>query len=310
MANLLSRICGIGAGAASLCLCAPEATAQPASLALSNRAYAKIPFSPDFNAQQFTLSTWLKPTGPGEMGGGTLISKSGRPDQGVLLCSWWLGWYSPSGKIVGLVVHDYSISGKSITSNTSVALGQQAHVALAFDGSTLRLYINGMLEKQEAFGFSGVYYSTEDVLIGAFNANSGYTFNRFDGRLDEVCVWNRALSAGEIGSLASCDPVIPADGLVAYLPFTGMQLTDASPNHHSAVAVGSIGFGPQHAFLCAADFNCDNVVDDADFVQFVASYNELVIPPADPKCDLNGDGIVDDADFVLFVNAYNALLCS
>ncbi len=305
-----SIFCKVLAGAIAIGSLTPSALAQPASLALANRAYAKIPFSSDFNSQEFTLALWLKPTGPGENGGGTLISKSGRPDTGVFLCSWWLGWASPSGKVIGLVVHDYSISAKSVTSTTSIAIGQTAHAALTFDGTTLRLYINGSLDKQEPYGFSGVYFSTEDVMIGAFNANTGYTFNRYDGTLDDVCVWNRALSESEVAGLATCDPSIPESGLVTYIPFTDQSLADWSLLNHPAVAVGAIGFGPQHSSLCPADFNCDNQVDDADFVQFVASYNELVIPPADPKCDLNGDGVVDDADFVIFVLAYDALLCS
>ncbi|MBX3387970.1 MAG: hypothetical protein KF691_00800 [Phycisphaeraceae bacterium] len=60
---------------------------------------------------------------------------------------------------------------------------------------------------------------------------------------------------------------------------------------------------------CPADFNNDGFVDDLDFQIFIVSYNELVIPPANPICDLNGDNLVDDADFVLFVPAYNALVC-
>ncbi|MBX3380010.1 MAG: hypothetical protein KF805_07930 [Phycisphaeraceae bacterium] len=60
---------------------------------------------------------------------------------------------------------------------------------------------------------------------------------------------------------------------------------------------------------CPADFNGDGLVDDLDFQIFIISYNELVIPPANPICDLNADNLVDDADFVLFVPAYNALVC-
>ncbi|MGH7242203.1 MAG: hypothetical protein ACREJD_02160 [Phycisphaerales bacterium] len=64
---------------------------------------------------------------------------------------------------------------------------------------------------------------------------------------------------------------------------------------------------------CPADFNTDDVVDDADFSTFVTGYN--ILDCADPSmpawcpADLNGDGLVDDADFVEFVVAYNTLLC-
>ncbi|MBL8887779.1 MAG: putative Ig domain-containing protein [Phycisphaerales bacterium] len=62
-------------------------------------------------------------------------------------------------------------------------------------------------------------------------------------------------------------------------------------------------------FDCAADFNCDNQVDDADFVLFLAAYNILVIPPANPKFDLTNDGLVEDADFQIFIQQYDDLVC-
>lgn len=63
--------------------------------------------------------------------------------------------------------------------------------------------------------------------------------------------------------------------------------------------------------VCAADFNCDGLVDDADFTTFVAAYNELLCPdaPAPCPCDLNADGLVEDSDFSIFVVAYNELIC-
>lgn len=67
------------------------------------------------------------------------------------------------------------------------------------------------------------------------------------------------------------------------------------------------------AARCPGDLNNDAMVDDADFVLFVAAYN--VLDCADPAmplgcpADLNADGFVDDADFVLFVPGYDALVC-
>lgn len=64
---------------------------------------------------------------------------------------------------------------------------------------------------------------------------------------------------------------------------------------------------------CAADLNGDTLVDDADFVLFVAGYNTLDCAdpsmPAGCPSDLNSDAFVDDADFVVFAAAYNELLC-
>ncbi|MBL8887448.1 MAG: LamG domain-containing protein [Phycisphaerales bacterium] len=76
---------------------------------------------------------------------------------------------------------------------------------------------------------------------------------------------------------------------------------------------GSTTSEPATLVPCPPDLTCDNVVDDADFVVFVAAYN--VLDCADPAmaagcpADLNGDGLLDDSDFVEFVAAYNALGC-
>lgn len=65
--------------------------------------------------------------------------------------------------------------------------------------------------------------------------------------------------------------------------------------------------------VCWADLNCDNQVDDLDFVFFASAYNllECSDPGMPPRCpsDLNFNGAVDDVDFALFASAYDALSC-
>ncbi|MBX3380032.1 MAG: hypothetical protein KF805_08040 [Phycisphaeraceae bacterium] len=64
---------------------------------------------------------------------------------------------------------------------------------------------------------------------------------------------------------------------------------------------------------CPADFNCDGVVEDSDFVIFANSYDifdcgdEAMINNC--AADINGDGFVDDTDFVMFAGAYDAFVC-
>lgn len=93
----------------------------------------------------------------------------------------------------------------------------------------------------------------------------------------------------------------PAVDLIAATEGFTISATLPFPEIFSLEAFGSVA--------CPADLDGDGVVDDSDFVIFVASYNELVVPPASPWADFNGDDLVDDADFVVFVAAYNNLLC-
>jgi len=65
--------------------------------------------------------------------------------------------------------------------------------------------------------------------------------------------------------------------------------------------------------VCVGDLNEDGLVEDADFVMFLAQYNVLDCSdetmPEFCSADLNFDGFVDDADFVIFLSGYNNLLC-
>ncbi|MGH7243288.1 MAG: hypothetical protein ACREJD_07715 [Phycisphaerales bacterium] len=87
-------------------------------------------------------------------------------------------------------------------------------------------------------------------------------------------------------------------------------------NSRGWIAATGVFEGKVRGFVlvpCQGDLNDDGLVDDADFVIFVAAYNILdcadAAMPEHCPSDLNRDGQVDDADFVLFVKAYNDLVC-
>lgn len=65
--------------------------------------------------------------------------------------------------------------------------------------------------------------------------------------------------------------------------------------------------------LCPSDLTNDAIVDDADFCNFILSYDLMdcsdpAMPEACPA-DFNADGLVDDTDFTRFVADYAAFLC-
>ena len=72
------------------------------------------------------------------------------------------------------------------------------HVAATWDGSNMRMYINGVLETTGAQTVAPVA-STDNLGIGATSAGT----NNFYGRLDDVRMYNRALTLSEIQALAS-----------------------------------------------------------------------------------------------------------
>ena len=277
--------------------------AQPASVSLASRAYVHAAASSEFSNQQFSTSIWFRPTGAGENGGGTLISCGGQSGSGSYLCSWWTGWNAASGRVVAMVVHQYATTARVVTSNTVIPQGQWGHMALTFDGTQVRLYVNGELDTQVAYGYSGVDFPLPPTMfVGAFQPGTGYTYNRFDGQLDEAMVWNRVLSDAEVAALAAC-PTLPADGLIMHVPFTDMSLADVSGHGHGLSAAGTVAFGAQAPVVgncCdSVDFNNDGLFPDTqDIEDFLGVFSggPCSTDPV-PGCndvDFNNDGLFPD----------------
>jgi len=103
------------------------------------------------------------------------------------------------------------------------------------------------------------------------------------------------------------------------LTITGMKAAPGLEDIRFHVQIvnlcGPVFSVPARIVKCNSDLDCNETVDDADFVVFAAAYNDLLCPEPNPGLppycpgDLNSDGMVDDSDFVEFATAYNALLC-
>ena len=115
---------------------------------------------------------------------------------------------------------------QKLASATALNANTWYHVAATYDGSNMKLYINGVLNATKAQ--TGSVNSN-----GAFNV--GYLYNtsrNFNGKIDEVRVWKRALSQTEI-SQNMCNVSVPATSLAAYWKFnegSGSTVQDTSGN--------------------------------------------------------------------------------
>jgi len=97
---------------------------------------------------------------------------------------------------------------KSVAGVTKLQPGKWYHLAGTYDGAVSRLYINGKLEKSQPF--KGLLRNDRSpVLLGGGHLGSGEWGNQFtvDGTIDDVMIWNRALAAHEVRSIATGAPV-------------------------------------------------------------------------------------------------------
>ena len=87
------------------------------------------------------------------------------------------------------------------------------HVAASWDASasTATFYVNGLSIGTDTGTATSIYNSTSDLIVGARPAASPTNF--FDGIIDEVGIWSRVLTAGEISNLYNEGNALPYAGI-------------------------------------------------------------------------------------------------
>jgi hypothetical protein len=96
-----------------------------------------------------------------------------------------------------------SSSGQTVVSNEigkPLKLDSIAHLAVTCDGTNVRAYINGSLASANSFSNSFTP-GTSSAIFGGTCIDGQYS-NLFTGKIDEIRVYNRALSPAEISILA------------------------------------------------------------------------------------------------------------
>jgi len=146
-----------------------------------------------------TIEAWIYPTSVGTWH--NIVSKWNFLDP---LQTAYTTVVVPDGRIaLGVCASgDQSVTPVVNTVSTNyVRTNQWTHFAATYDGSALRMYINGVCEDQVAYS-QGIFPGNEALAIGAAGAVAGgQVVSPFAGLIDEPAVYNRALSASEIAAL-------------------------------------------------------------------------------------------------------------
>lgn len=128
-----------------------------------------------------------------------------------------------------------------IDQNGDVPLNVWQNVVYTYDGISQKFYLNGILKKSTTTNKGNIdSCAGGGLLLGINFLNAAYYFV---GKMDEVAVYNRALSNSEVISLYNNKVLNPQleTGLVAYYRFeagTGTNVTDLSGNGNHGTIVG------------------------------------------------------------------------
>ena len=160
--------------------------------------------------------------------------------------------------------------------NRNVNDGQWHHIAATYDGSTMSIYVDGTLDASQSA--SGVI--NQNTLPLDLGANSGSPGLMFSGLIDEVSLYNRALSSDEIaaiyaaGSSGKCFTGIPPS--ITSQPVS--QTVNANAN--VTFSVGAAGTSPLHYQWQFDGTNISNATNSSLTLQNVQGPNAGVYAAA------------------------------
>jgi hypothetical protein len=155
-----------------------------------------IPNSDSLNPEQVTVAAWIK-SADSDGFWNRILDKDWRNGYCLSLGGDYRG-KAPRGKLI------WETSNGEVESDRSQGDDRWHHVATTFDGKAMKVYVDGAEKVKPLKNPKPLHKNNWDVCIGNSVVDYGTgEFLAFDGLIDEVRVYNRALTAAEVKALAT-----------------------------------------------------------------------------------------------------------
>jgi hypothetical protein len=232
-----------------------------------SQAFAIVSNAPDLTlGGQFSISVWLNPrsVGPGGFNYSRIVRKDINYD--FTLFTPFLGSYTIL--LFGKDKTPYSAPPDSVT------IDEWQHFVLVFKDDTIQFFKNGAGLTDPMPGLLGGAV-TNDLIIGNYGPNLSIV-RLFDGNMDDLGIWNRALSASEIDGIYQ-------NGLLGRslsAPFEPLEIRgfgSSSPSQFKLVFFSPYT-GRQHAIQATTQFGASQwaEVTNVTFTSLGGGLNQAV----------------------------------
>lgn len=155
----------------------------------------------------FTFETWIRPLSLSNQ----LICYGG---YGCIVCPDWVLSIGAEQTCFGLGTAGRIVffgMGTFVQSDASPTIGAWTHVAVTYNGTTLKMYINGVQQTLSQTILGGTLSGVSYMNLGA-DPGCGIRYP-YSGSLDEMRIWNKALCPSEILNSMYCEIPTTASGL-------------------------------------------------------------------------------------------------
>ncbi len=179
-----------------------------------------VSFKDNYNLNgNFSIETWVKPNSVNNYR--TIFSRKDAYDNtkgydlSIIDAKVKFNWYNNSG-INTLSTGPYSIG-----------TDRWYHLAVTFDGTTYKLYVDGLELATKNGTAPATTASTVEALLGAMDKSTANPTNNFHGWIDEVKIWNKALEVDQIRQMMNQEiDAYGADvgGLIIPLKISGSDM--------------------------------------------------------------------------------------
>jgi Concanavalin A-like lectin/glucanases superfamily/Divergent InlB B-repeat domain/Putative Ig domain/Immunoglobulin I-set domain len=187
-----------GAFFSGLTAVAPTITASGkvgGSFDFDGTVHVRVPDSPVLKPQQVSVEAWVFPT----VGSGTFQAVIARGSVAVTNDAWVLG-------LTGRLPQFMWRGNHTVQASVPIPLNEWTHLAGSFGDEIARIYVNGELVSEHSDPGVTLLYDPAPVpmTIGSDWTNN-QSSSRFNGRIDEVSLYNRVLTNDEIRSVYAAD---------------------------------------------------------------------------------------------------------
>jgi len=218
------------------------------AFAFNGGNYVRVPANSSFNIPgAFTIDTWFRGT-PTNNFHIALVDKShGFVDNRGWVLQFFGGYLNFAlGTGTNFLL---------VPTNSNVLDGKFHHVAGVFDGTSIRIYLDGVLQNVTPLGSATYVDNNRDLYIGAA-WGGGSPQRGFNGLVDEVELFNRALSQAEIQALYNASSA----GKCNVAPLAHDQFVTTGEDTPKSITLGatdsdgnfldySVVVGPSHGVL-------------------------------------------------------------